>query len=100
MGVKFKRQRPIGQFIVDFYCGELNLFIEIDGNSHYHKQEYDIFRQNQLEQLEFFKVRFKESEVLFELEEVQKKLVRVIEKLQNWFSPFGGGQGKDQRSLY
>jgi very-short-patch-repair endonuclease len=40
-GTKFKRQRPINSFIVDFFSQELNLIIEIDGSSHIHKGEQD-----------------------------------------------------------
>ena len=39
IGVKFNRQRPIDNFIVDFFSKELGLIIEIDGNSHYNKPE-------------------------------------------------------------
>lgn len=41
MGVEFHRQVQIDNFIVDFYCHELILAIEIDGNSHNEKQDYD-----------------------------------------------------------
>ena len=41
MGVEFHRQVPIDNFIVDFYCHELILAIEIDGNSYDEKQDYD-----------------------------------------------------------
>lgn len=33
--IKFYRQRPIGNYIVDFYCSEAHLVIELDGNQHY-----------------------------------------------------------------
>ena len=36
-GLRFLRQRPIDYFIVDFFCPELKLIIEIDGNSHFQK---------------------------------------------------------------
>ena len=49
MGVEFHRQVPIDNFIVDFYCHELMLAIEIDGNSHDDKQDYDQNRQQILE---------------------------------------------------
>lgn len=81
MGVKFKRQRPIDQFVVDIYCAEINLIIEVDGNSHDRKQEYDFYRQSKLEALGFYIIRYEESEILFELEDVQKRLSRTIEIL-------------------
>ncbi len=41
MGYQFYRQRPIGNYIVDFFCPKLNLVIEIDGESHLDKNERD-----------------------------------------------------------
>jgi very-short-patch-repair endonuclease len=40
-GLKFRRQHPLGRFIVDFYCAEHRLVIELDGGIHRHQQEYD-----------------------------------------------------------
>lgn len=48
-GVQFHRQVPLLDYIVDFYCHELMLAIEVDGNSHDHKYEYDCKRQHRLE---------------------------------------------------
>ena len=47
-GLDFDRQRIIGNYIVDFFCGELNLVIEIDGESHDNKQGYDQARDDYL----------------------------------------------------
>ena len=51
MGYEFHRQVPLDDFIVDFYCHELNLSIEIDGNTHDFIFENDQTRQKQLEGL-------------------------------------------------
>lgn len=50
-GYKFRRQHPIGPFIIDFYCAEVKLCIEVDGSSHFeeNKQEYDAARTAYLE---------------------------------------------------
>ncbi|TYC01378.1 MAG: endonuclease domain-containing protein [Kosmotoga sp.] len=48
-GYRFIRQKPIGNYIVDFFCKELFLAIEIDGSTHYEKGEEDIRRQKELE---------------------------------------------------
>jgi len=48
-GVQFHRQVPLLEYIVDFYCHELKLAIEIDGDSHNFKEGYDIKRQKELE---------------------------------------------------
>lgn len=49
LGVEFHRQVPILNYIVDFYSHEIKLAIEMDGNSHNHKQHYDNKRQYELE---------------------------------------------------
>ncbi|MEZ5197998.1 MAG: DUF559 domain-containing protein [Bacteroidales bacterium] len=51
MGFEFHRQVPIDNFIVDFYCHELMLAIEIDRKNHNFEYEYDIRRQGILEDL-------------------------------------------------
>ena len=78
MSVKFKRQRPILNFIVDFFCAELKLIIEIDGNSHYNKGNYDQYRQNLLEKHGYTVIRYTEGEVLNCLPEIDKKIRHVI----------------------
>jgi very-short-patch-repair endonuclease len=57
-GFDFDRQRPIDNFIVDFYCKELMLAIEIDGDSHDCKYEEDLKRQEKLESLGVHFLRF------------------------------------------
>ena len=59
---KFRRQRPIGNYIVDFYCADLKLAIEIDGVSHDYKIEYDQRRQTKLEEQGISFLRFSESD--------------------------------------
>src|SRR5437868_12362174 len=50
-GYDFDRQRPLDEYIVDFYCKELRLAIEIDGSSHVLKEASDIARQRRLKNL-------------------------------------------------
>jgi very-short-patch-repair endonuclease len=80
--VKFKRQRPIYRFIVDFFSQEIGLIIEIDGNSHYHKPEYDAYRHSKLESLGYHILRFKEGEVLNDLNEVAERITHAIHCLR------------------
>jgi very-short-patch-repair endonuclease len=40
-GLRFRRQRPIGRYVVDFYCAEALLAVELDGGSHLGREEYD-----------------------------------------------------------
>lgn len=82
MGVKFKRQRPILNFIVDFFCAELKLIIEIDGNSHFTKGDYDRYRQDKLESMGFTIIRFSEGEVLNNYVEVDTAIRHVIDSLK------------------
>ena len=60
MGYDFDRQRPIGNYIVDFYCKDLGLAIEIDGNTHIYKYDYDEKRQAELEKLGIRFLRFED----------------------------------------
>ena len=57
-GCQFMRQKPIGNYIVDFFCSKLKLVIEIDGESHVDKVEYDNKRQQELEAMRLSFLRF------------------------------------------
>ncbi len=57
-GFKFRRQHPIGIYIVDFYCAAAMLVIELDGSSHLGKEQYDAQRQSWLESQGLLVVRF------------------------------------------
>ncbi len=76
LGIKFRRQHGIGGYIVDFYCKEKNLIIELDGQVHSKKEakEYDLVRDRFLRELGFKILRFKNSEIEENVEEVLKKI--------------------------
>jgi very-short-patch-repair endonuclease len=61
--VQFHRQVPLLNYIVDFYCHELMLAIEIDGDSHQFKYDYDSNRQGELEKLGVTFLRFSDIDV-------------------------------------
>lgn len=61
---KFLRQKPIGGYIVDFYCSELRLVIEIDGDSHAETVEYDAERTHFLNALGLQVDRYNNNEVM------------------------------------
>ncbi len=82
-GVKFKRQRPIGFYIVDFFSAEIGLIIEIDGNSHVNKGEQDKKRQSFLENKGYEFVRYSEGEVLNNIENVDDAIRNVINCLKS-----------------
>ena len=77
-GFKFLRQRAIGNYIVDFFCPNLKLIVEIDGNSHFTKGDSDASRQSYLEERGFTVIRFTEDEVLNHLENVKLSLSHSI----------------------
>lgn len=81
-GFQFHRQVPIDEFIVDFYCHEIMLAIEIDGNSHDFKYEYDISRQGKIEQLGVKFIRFDDLEVKKDMNNVLRALEVKIEELK------------------
>ena len=62
-GVQFHRQVPLLEYIVDFYCHELKLAIEIDGDSHNFKEGYDIKRQKELESYGISFLRFTDLDI-------------------------------------
>ena len=72
LGYDFDRQRPIDEYIVDFYCKELQLAIEIDGESHSTEKvaKNDIIRQRRLEELGVNVLRFDDLEVKTEMKYV------------------------------
>ena len=71
-GYDFDRQRPIDEYIVDFYCKKLKLAIEIDGTSHDSEaaQEQDAYRQSRLESLGVHFLRFRDEDILYRIEDV------------------------------
>jgi very-short-patch-repair endonuclease len=81
MGYEFHRQVPIDEFIVDFYCHELMLAIEVDGSSHDNKNEYDLRRQKKLESLGVRFIRFSNSDVMLGIKDVLSELAIVISEL-------------------
>jgi very-short-patch-repair endonuclease len=56
-GFKFRRQHPIGRYILDFYCAEAALVIELDGITHRGREEYDAARQAWLESQKLLVIR-------------------------------------------
>ena len=84
LGVRFSRQIPIDQYIVDFYCKNLQLAIEVDGSIHFkdEQQNKDIFRQNRLKSLGVVLVRFNDLDVKNNLSLVLKELKNTIKKIK------------------
>ena len=80
-GVEFHRQVPMLNYIVDFYCHEISLAIEIDGNSHDYKYNYDVKRQGELERYGVRFIRFSDLEIKKEMFSVLLVLEETINEL-------------------
>jgi len=70
----FDRQKIIGNYIVDFFCGDCKVVIEIDGSSHDHKVEYDEERNKYLEGLGLVVIHIAAKDVLNNLSGVMVML--------------------------
>ncbi|MGV8935318.1 MAG: endonuclease domain-containing protein [Gallionellaceae bacterium] len=79
--LKFSRQKPIANYIADFYCAELHLVIEIDGDSHAESLAYDAERTKALGALGIMVIRYKNEEILKNLSGVYDDLMRKISSL-------------------
>jgi len=82
LGYKFLRQKPIDGYIVDFYCAALGLVIEIDGDSHVSKEEYDVERTRILNAYGLQVIRYTNSDILSNLEAVYENLNAQITRMQ------------------
>jgi very-short-patch-repair endonuclease len=77
-GHKFRRQQPLGEFIVDFVCLEKRLVVEVDGGQHSSKVAYDEQRTTWLEQQGFRVLRFWNNEVLQNVEGVKEAIWQAL----------------------
>lgn len=77
---RFLRQKPVGQLILDFYCSELCLAIEIDGKSHISKQNYDIARDKYLEVRGITTIRYSNDLVNTNIKNIIDDLKQKIDK--------------------
>jgi len=84
LGVRFSRQVPIDQYIVDFYCKDLKLAIEVDGSIHLEESQIkrDKIRQKRLESLGVKVIRFEDFDVKNNLSFVLEELKIIVEELK------------------
>ena len=80
LGVKFRRQHPLGSYIADFYCHKAKLVVELDGEYHDNKEQqvYDKNRDNEMIGLGIKVLRFSNHSVIKEIEEVLTIIKREI----------------------
>ncbi|NQT24205.1 endonuclease domain-containing protein [candidate division KSB1 bacterium] len=81
-GFKFRRQYSVGPYILDFYCPEKKLAIELDGGGHFTEDgiEYDRVRQSEIEQLGVRFLRFTNSDARTHLYEILTEIRNVLLK--------------------
>jgi very-short-patch-repair endonuclease len=80
-GYKFRRQHTTAPFIADFFCAELNLIIELDGDSHGDREAYDAQRTHHLERHGFQIIRFVNDDVFWHLDCVLDAIFSECERL-------------------
>jgi very-short-patch-repair endonuclease len=81
-GYKFLRQKPIGPYIADFYCAELKLVIEVDGDSHAEQPDYDAKRTALLEGQGLRVLRYANRDILNNLPGIYEHLQSQLETLK------------------
>lgn len=74
LGVRFKAQHPMGRYIVDFYCHQAGLVVEIDGPIHNYQKEEDQHRTDDMKKDGITLLRFKNEEVFENIEGVLKRI--------------------------
>ena len=77
-GFKFRRQVPIGPYIVDFLCMSLKLIVEVDGSQHMSNLQYDNSRTQYLESHGFHVARYWNNEVLSRTDSVLEALTLTL----------------------
>ena len=78
--MKFRRQQPIGAFIVDFVCFERRLIVEVDGGQHAEQAPYDEQRTRWLEAQGYLVLRFWNNDVLANTEAVAQAILDAVEQ--------------------
>ena len=91
-GCKFRRQRPVLNYIADLMCKELRLVIEVDGITHDSKLAKDESRTDKLRQAGFNVIRFTDEEVMTNIHGVAWEIERIIDEMKPPPTPASGGQ--------
>lgn len=83
-GLKFKRQQPIGPYIVDFFCARARLIVELDGAHHARKRNKDIQRDTQLRALNYEVIRVSASDFMKNRAQTIKSIhARATQRIQS-----------------
>jgi very-short-patch-repair endonuclease len=78
LGQKFRRQHPIGIYVVDFYCAERKLVVELDGSQHAERADQDRRRTQVLESIGLHVMRFWDNDVLTNTEGVLEAIIQAL----------------------
>ncbi|MBA7583155.1 hypothetical protein ES708_25095 [subsurface metagenome] len=89
MGYDFHRQKPIDNYIVDFFCNKLALAIELDGFSHSIEEVYlkDNRKEKRLKELGITVLRFQDYEVMYDLDNVIAVIQQYVEDFDKRHTP-------------
>ncbi|MBX3119720.1 MAG: DUF559 domain-containing protein [Fimbriimonadaceae bacterium] len=80
IGFRFRQQHPLDDdFVVDFFCPEARIAVELDGSVHNGEEASDASRQRKIEELGILVIRFRNEEVYDNVEAVVRKIVEVCE---------------------
>ena len=90
-GYKFRRQHVIEPYIVDFFCMETGLIVEVDGGQHDEKREYDNERTAFLESRGYRVIRFWNNEILDDIDIVLERIMKILDDPSPQPSPEGRG---------
>jgi len=82
-GLKFRRQHPFDDYILDFVCLEKKLVIEVDGGQHGQQAGYDENRTQKLQAAGFRVLRFWNNEALKEIESVRERIWLAVQELES-----------------
>lgn len=82
LGVRFRRQYGIGNYIADFYSTSLKLVIELDGSGHFTPEsfEYDKIREEFMNSLGIKTIRFNNNDVMTNIEGVLERIKEIVER--------------------
>ena len=81
LGYKFRRQHPVGSYILDFFCANCNLIIEIDGESHNYNIEYDQRRTKWLVDSGYTLIRFSNKDIIDDFDNVLNQILATCHKI-------------------
>jgi very-short-patch-repair endonuclease len=96
---KFRRQFPIDRFVVNFFCADAHLIVELDGGQHAVRTEADAQRTKILEAMGYLVLRFWNNDVMQNIDGVQQEINAVLERHRSEPTPLLDRQGAQDNGL-